>query len=182
VGADRHFQNLTIVDYYNSHVAGTSNELSNYNPGNAVVKAVRNRVPTAFLRQQALGPRATTSETLGLDRIEAWGIADIATWDISDNVTFRTILGYRSFKQLNRFDYDGSSLTFLGFDACATPAQCHTSSPGAPWTVNVEQFTRRAAASGKLFDGKLDYTIGLSCRTRIRPMRTTTTNPASLAA
>jgi iron complex outermembrane receptor protein len=113
------------------------------------------------LRQQALGPRVTTSETLGLDRIEAWGVSDILTWDIADNMTFKTILGYRSFKQLNRFDYDGSSLTFLDFDACEGPATCHTSSPGEPWTVNVEQFSAEPQLQGKLFNDRLTYVLGL---------------------
>jgi iron complex outermembrane receptor protein len=154
-------ENLVIADYYNTHTAGTSNELSNYNPGNTVVKLFGSAVPNAFLRQQALGPRVTTSETFGLDRIEAWGISDIATWDIADNLTFKTILGYRSFKQLNRFDYDGSSLTFLDFDACQFPAQCHTASPDSPWTVNVEQFTAEPQLQGKLFGDRLTYTLGL---------------------
>jgi iron complex outermembrane receptor protein len=154
-------ENLVIADYYNTHTAGTSNELSNYNPGNTLVKLFGNAVPNAFLRQQALGARMTTSETYGLDRIEAWGISDIATWDIAEDLTFKTILGYRSFKQLNRFDYDGSSLTFLGFDACQFPAQCHTASPDSPWTVNVEQFTAEPQLQGKLFGDRLTYTLGL---------------------
>lgn len=154
-------ENLAIFDYYNSHVAGTSNELSNFNPGNTVVKLFGAAVPNAFARQQALGPRATTSETFGLDRIEAWGVADIATWDISDDITVKNIFGFRSFKQLNRFDYDGSSLIFLDFNACQSPAQCHTASPGEPWTVNVNQLSDEPQLQGKLFNEKLVYTLGL---------------------
>ncbi len=155
------FENLAILDYNYTHTAGTSNELSNYNPGNTVVKLMGSAIPNAYLLQQSLGPRQTTSNTFGLDKIEAWGATDIATLDINDSTTFKTILGYRSFKQLNRFDYDGSSLTLLGFDACQGIAQCHTATPGDAWTVSVEQFTAEPQLQGKLFNDRLDYTIGL---------------------
>jgi iron complex outermembrane receptor protein len=153
--------NVAIFDYFYSHTAGTSNELSNYDPYNAVVKLYGGAVPAALALQQSLGPRQTTSNTYGLDVIQSWGVADIATWDVNDNMTARIILGYRNFEQLNRFDYDGSSLSFLGFDACQGPAYCHTASPGNPWTVSVEQFTAEPQLQGKLFDDKFQYTVGL---------------------
>jgi len=40
-------------------------------------------------------------------------------------------------------------------------SDCHTASPGNPYTVSVEQFTAEPQLQGKLFNDRFEYTLGL---------------------
>jgi iron complex outermembrane receptor protein len=153
-------ENLTVVDRYDSHTNGGSNHLANINPFATVPKLLGASLVNALAAQQAVGPYETYSDVQGLDKIEATGVANITTWDPLENLTFRNIFGWRSFKQLNRFDYDGTALKILDFDTCSSPATCHTRSPGDAWSTNVEQYTEEPQIQGKLFGDRLQYTVG----------------------
>ena len=102
----------------------------------------------ALALQQALGPRAVASNVDSLDKIWSWGITDIATTNITPDLTLKNIFGYREFKQLQRLDQDGSALPILG-----------QFSPNG-WQEDVAQYTDEVNVHTKLLDDKLDITAG----------------------
>lgn len=153
-------ENLTVFDIYHTDENGTSNHITNADPKNIVVSLYQGAIQAALAKQQAAGPRTTFGDVMGLDNIDALGVANTTSWDILPDLTFKNIFAYRHFEQLERYDYDGSPITLVDFDTCQTAATCHTSSPGSPNLVNVEQFTEEPQLQGKAFNDALNYTIG----------------------
>lgn len=103
---------------------------------------------TQLANQQNLGPRISQSSVDGLSKSRSWGISNISTLDISDNLTLKNIFGYRRFKQLSRYDMDGTVYPLLDQ---ITPDG---------WTANIRQISEELQLQGKALDGKLDFTVG----------------------
>ncbi len=102
-----------------------------------------------ILKQQAaLGPREVATGNDPLEKYWSWGITDIARWDVSDNITFRNIFGYREFKQLVRSDYDGTILPLIG------------TTPSAGWNINLAQYTDEMQFQGHSFNDSLTWVVG----------------------
>ncbi|SFS10620.1 TonB-dependent receptor [Sphingomonas jatrophae] len=155
------FSNILVADILRSNTNGSSNLLAAVNPAATIPTLFRGAVQAALARQQAAGPRTTFSDTLGADRKRSFGISNITTFELGDNLTLKNIFGYRRFKQLNRFDYDGSALVILNFDTCQSAATCHPADPDQPWTLNVRQFTEEFQIQGQALDNRLKYIVGV---------------------
>jgi iron complex outermembrane receptor protein len=100
--------------------------------------------------QNSLGPRQVYS-TQPLEDLEYhWGLTDIATYDVSDNITLKNIFGYRSDKALESRDYADTSLPLLRV----------TNTDADGWTQNNETFTDEFQIQGKSFGDKLTWITG----------------------
>jgi iron complex outermembrane receptor protein len=111
---------------------------------------------TNFLADQQLrGIRSVRfSPSPGYDRYRSIGVTNITTIDVSDSVSLKNIAGYRAFKQNRTGDADGTPLPIL--DTIATPYwTASTSSP-----PSQEQFSNELQLQAKLFDDRMDFTIG----------------------
>jgi len=102
----------------------------------------------AVALQQALGPREVASDVDAIDKSWSWGFTDIATTNITPDLTLKNIFGYREFKQLLRLDEDGSDLPILD----------ELTKGG--WDEDLAQYTDEINLHAKLLDGKLDVTGG----------------------
>ncbi len=98
--------------------------------------------------QQALGPRQVASDIDAIDKTWSLGFTDIATVNVTPDLTLKNIFGYREFKQLLRLDEDGSALPIL---EAVTPNG---------WDEDLAQYTDEINVHAKLLDGKLDVTAG----------------------
>jgi iron complex outermembrane receptor protein len=138
------FENYLVYDSFYSDNNGTSEILRGANP--AFLGATADQLTTT---QQALGIREEPSDiTNPIDKIYSWGITDIARFDLSDNFTIKNIAGYREFKQLQRWDLDGTPLPLIQFE---TPNG---------WSTYIAQYTEEPQIQGKALGGKLDWTVG----------------------
>ncbi|OCC22967.1 hypothetical protein MB02_14485 [Croceicoccus estronivorus] len=155
------FSNILVADIFRSNTNGSSNSLAAVNSNALVPTLFQGAMEAALAQQEAAGPRTTFSNVDGLDRKRSFGISNITTFEIADGLTLKNIFGYRRFKQVNRFDYDGSALTILHFDVCATSAQCHPRDADEPWGLNIRQVTEELQLQGQLFDNRLKYIVGL---------------------
>lgn len=155
------FSNLLVADMFRSTTNGSSNILAAVNSNALIPTLFGGAVEAALDKQNAAGPRVTFSDTPGINRKRSWGVSNITTWQVSDALTVKNIFGYRRFKQLNRFDYDGSGLVILNFDTCATAASCHPRDADAPWSLNIRQVTEELQLQGQLLDDRLKFIIGL---------------------
>ncbi|MEI9984326.1 MAG: hypothetical protein WDN69_14620 [Aliidongia sp.] len=99
--------------------------------------------------QQALGPRQVASDIDSIDKTWSLGFTDIATVNVTPDLTLKNIFGYREFKQLLRLDEDGSAL----------PDPRGRSRPSG-WDENLAQYTDEVNLHAKALDGKLDITAG----------------------
>jgi iron complex outermembrane recepter protein len=116
-------------------------------PGSVVVYPNPD-LQNAVALQQALGPRQIASDINSIDKSWSWGFTDIATTNITPDVTLKNIFGYREFKQLLRLDEDGSNLPILD-----------QLTPGG-WTENLAQYTDEVNFHVKTLNDKLDVTAG----------------------
>jgi len=155
------FSNLLVADMLRSTTNGSSNVLAAVNSNAVIPKLFGGALEAALARQNAAGPRVTYSDTKGIDRKRSWGLSNITTLQLNDALTVKNIFGYRRFKQLNRFDYDGSGLVVLNFDTCAGAASCHTRDADAPWSLNIRQVTEELQLQGQLLDNRLKFIVGL---------------------
>lgn len=109
--------------------------------------------PTPILENQLAaqnngGPRITLSGVDGVSRTRSWGITNISTVQLGDDLMLKNIAGLRRFKQLSRYDFDGTALPILD----------QTTPDG--WSANLRQISEELQLQGKALDGKLDFTIG----------------------
>jgi iron complex outermembrane recepter protein len=103
----------------------------------------------ALAQQQALGIRKLSSDMVFADRSHNWGVTDILTWDVTDNVTIKNIYGYRRNKTGIANDYSGSSIPIL------------RSMPfGGDYAADMEQTSDELQLQVKSADGKLSWIAG----------------------
>jgi len=152
--------NILVADIFRSTTNGSSNILAAVNPSALIPTLFAGTVQAALAQQKAAGPRVTYSNVDGIDRKRSFGISNITTIEIADGLTFKNIFGYRRFKQLNRFDYDGSALTILHFDTCSNAASCNARDADQPWGLNIRQISDELQFQGQAFDDRLKYIVG----------------------
>lgn len=107
-------------------------------------------LPNQMANQIAGGPRISQSAVDGISKSRGWGITNISTFHISDDMTLKNIFGYRRYKQLSRYDMDGTAYPLLD-----------QVTPDGYWSVNLRQISNETQLQGKAFDGALDYTFGV---------------------
>ena len=106
----------------------------------------------AYALQQSLGPRtvaASFSNDIGKDYF--YGFTDIATWDVSDNITVKNVAGARVSKQLSTIDFTYTGLRVIGN---AYPGNNHG------WDDDSAQYSEELQLQGKSLNGKLDWVLG----------------------
>lgn len=106
-------------------------------------------LPNQLANQIAGGPRIAQSTVDGLSKARGWGITNITTLNLGENLTLKNIFGYRRYKQLSRYDYDGTALPLLD-----------QVTPDGWWSVNLRQISEELQLQGKALDDKLDFTVG----------------------
>ncbi|HLG89302.1 MAG TPA: TonB-dependent receptor [Alphaproteobacteria bacterium] len=156
------FENYLVADDIYSHTNGSSFVLRGYNPCFAFAEgvtlgtcgdnfAIVPNLADYFTEQQQIGPRKVTGEFAGstvgpLDKILHWSISDIATLDVSDDVTLKDIFGYHNFKQLFRL----SESPFGDLDYAQPNG----------WSWNLEAFSEELQLQGKSFNERLTWQAG----------------------
>ena len=163
------FENYIVYDSLYSHTNGTGIELQAINtfrqlPVNGgypnettFVQTFCPALPAPCLLPQQLlaeqakvGPRGTfsTPGLGGLDKTYSYGITDIATYDLTDNIKFKNIFGYRVLKNLLRYDLDGMPLAVIDF---VTPNN---------WNLSNSQYTEEFQFQGNSLGGNLNWIAG----------------------
>jgi iron complex outermembrane receptor protein len=107
-----------------------------------------NGLNAALAQQKALGIRTTAGGVRGLDVTQSSGATDIATWNVTDDITLKNIFGYREYKLLSRVD--GDATPYLLLDQ-ATPSG---------WNTNTAQYSDELQLQGKSFNDALQWTAG----------------------
>ena len=154
------FSNSLVADVLKSDTNGSSNVIAAVNPNAIIPFLFGGALQAALAQQEAAGPRTTFTNVDGIDKKRSFGVSNITSFEIADNLVLKNVFGYRRFKQLNRFDYDGTALTILHFDTCATEATCN-SRDGSPWSLNVRQLSNELQLQGTALDDRLQYIVGL---------------------
>ena len=106
----------------------------------------------ALAQQKALGPRAIIGDDfqkIGKDYF--YGLTDVLTWDITDNLTVKNIAAARIFKQLATDDYTPIGFPILNIGIPGNNQQ---------WNNNEVQYTEEIQLQGKALNDKLTWVVG----------------------
>jgi iron complex outermembrane receptor protein len=143
-------ENYVVVDSLYSHNNGTSQIIRALNYDFFVPFGPATHAYVQYLQanQQKLGIRQEQSDIYGLDKTISQGVTDIFRWDIAEDLTFKTIFAYREYRQLQRWDLDGTPLPLIEYNT-----------PGG-WSNRVSQYTVEPQLQGKALGGRLDWTVG----------------------
>ncbi len=102
--------------------------------------------------QNRLGPRTVNARfSSGIGKDYFYGFTDVATWDITEDLSLKNIASARVFKQLGVDDFTN---TGLGILTIGWPGNNHG------WTDNSAQYTEELQMSGKALGGRLDWRVG----------------------
>lgn len=85
----------------------------------------------------------------GSDRTKTWGVTDIFSAKLSDNLTLRNIFSYARLKNAFTDDSDGSILPYRD-----------TVAPKGTYSTNVDNLTEELQLQGSALDKKLEFTAG----------------------
>jgi iron complex outermembrane receptor protein len=144
------FENYLLYTGYWQDTNGTAVFLHNVNPGFPAIAHLP--VPEALAEQEALGPRAVAGHSgPGIGKDYFYGITDIATWDISDNLTIKNIASAQVTKTLATEDTDGTPLPLISVGDAINPNG---------WVENSVQYTDELQLQGKSLNDRLSWVVG----------------------
>ncbi len=118
-----------------------ANDVSYYS--NALLKQI-------IARQRALGPRQLASDAYFFDQERSLDATNITTWNITDDLLLKNILGYRFERQNQASDFAGSIL----------PLVRNTNTPSDWGEDALQQASDELQLQGTGLGGKLHYILG----------------------
>jgi len=143
------FENYLIASSLYVHQNGTGGNIFAVKPGSLATDAFP--AITAYLTlQNALGPRETELSTAQIDKQWTYGLIDIASFDIDDDLTVKNIAGYL---------VDKNSTGIIDFDD--SPFAIQDLSVPKGWAAASAQYSEELQFTGKSFGDRLQWTGGV---------------------
>jgi iron complex outermembrane receptor protein len=118
--------------------------------GGFALMATTARMNSVLADQIARGPRQTSIDRMLRNRAEDWGITNRTTFELTENITLKNIIAFRSSRANQSVDFDGSSLQTIDilyrFDD--------------KWQIGQQQFTEEFQIQGRIPSANIDYLVG----------------------
>lgn len=159
---------LTVYDFYNEDDGGTPIFLYKINPNGTfnqpAARAARNYQPleTLLAQQQARGMFRVANGVPVYIKVRTHTLANTTSFEISDNITFKNILGYRKVSDDIADDIDGSSNSLHPqrridkSSQFSEEAQLLGSSDHLNWITGLYYFKERGHNQGRSAVGAID--------------------------
>jgi iron complex outermembrane receptor protein len=153
-------ENYTVISFNHANEQGGSAVIAEINRpaviasvtpslGAAGAAALANRLEAELAAQRARSPYINNANEATFDKRRQLFIVNNTSWDVSDNLTVKAILGYMRYKQHVQFDSDGTSLGYAAqLGILPTPLN------------NQRQMSGELQLQGNGFDKKLKWTLG----------------------
>jgi iron complex outermembrane receptor protein len=138
-----------VADYYRARENGIAVFPYDYIPGGAGSAAITGLVigtgyPAAYANQSTLGFHETTASSPGISNMDAAGVSNTTSWDVSDSITLKNIAGWRYSKSRDVVDTDGTSANVITTDGY----------------TKQNQYSEEFQVLGKSLDDKLEWVAG----------------------
>lgn len=149
-------KNLTILDWYRNNYTGDAVVLQSVsaNPSLVDLLGVRPAILSFLAAQKARGPRVVDSDVSpAINRTRRWGLTNRTDIDLTSDIKFTNIFGYRKTDVEYNINTDGVPLLLSTFGAPLT-------SLNAGAINHVEQYTDEVQLAGSAFDNKVDWLVG----------------------
>ena len=147
-------ENYFVYDGYHQQTDGASAVLAKLDPAGFSARFFP-AITALLAQQQALGPRTVVGRSApAYSKAKTWGVTDILSWTISDDVTLKNIAALRTRHAVAPIDMDGTQLPILDVGP-ANDAQL-----ALGWFINERQYTDELQLQGRAFDNNLAWTVG----------------------
>lgn len=157
-------ENLFVVAYDENDMVGRASVLEGFNSSAFVARRMyhaiynqQNQIYDAVERLSTGDKHDIESDLLPRDDIAVWFASNTTTLDLSDTLTFKSILGYREVDYAQAIDGDGTAQPLLGGQTSDT--EVVTRNPPLT-TINTEQYSVELQLLGNAFDGAVDWIAG----------------------
>ncbi|MBA4756460.1 MAG: TonB-dependent receptor [Sphingobium sp.] len=155
------FRNTLIVDYYHNDAVGGASVLTDVLPGpnGLTATGTANAALAQLALQRARGPRVINSDVDAFEKVERFGITNRTEFDLSDDITFINIFGYRRTKIDYYSSVDGLP-TLIADGSGAIPAGLPVTIVGGRQTSDVRQISDEVQLKGSALGNRLDWLVG----------------------
>lgn len=138
-------ENTTTVFYSRAFSGGPGFKMFDpVNPAGLAKATYGAALDAAYARQQTMGDYDVESTINPVSRVRIFGVSDTLTAQLGDNLTFKSVFGYRRTRYIETNDSDGSILPIIE----------------ATNITNIDQFSFEPQLQGKAFDNRLTYILG----------------------
>jgi iron complex outermembrane receptor protein len=121
-----------------------------YAGGGLALVAPTSQIQQILALQQQIGPRKVqTTQPFYVKQID-WGITNKTTYQLTDDITLKNIIAFRSTRHNESFSYDGTKLGFL----------TNTYVTDQSWGTGSDQVTEEFQIQGKARAIKASYIVG----------------------
>src|SRR5579883_570167 len=115
-------------------------------------------ISSVVAQQQQLGVRTELGHSVqGIGKDYLYGFTDVATWDITDDLTLKNIAAARIFKQLATTDDFGAYLPVLNIGNSGPNGALANN---REWGDNSVQYTEEIRLEGKALGSRLSWLVG----------------------
>ena len=159
------FSNLATVSYDANDMVGRYVIPVGFVPGAFVARNVINPLYNqqgqidATIARRAQGAKDNVEGDLKpRDDIKVWFVSNLSEYELNDNLTLKSILGYRDMQLKQAQEADGTTLPLIGNLTSTTELV----TPNPPlYTVEGDQYSVELQLQGEAMDGKLEWINGL---------------------
>lgn len=167
---------IPVLESYNSGAylaASLTNNLHNL-PGISYPSATQGAIDAALARQQARDPWEIETDVDATEYVQNVNVTNISELELTDDVSFKSVLGYRRVKFEIVQEADGTALplsgAYTGTSASGTPFIPTVTFPDyysrvttgvEPTTTEAEQYSAEFQLVGDAFDGDLEWISGI---------------------
>lgn len=137
-----------VAEQFRARENGVAIYAFNYTPGRAsassTTSVINSGYPAVYAAAQRLGWYETTASHLQSSRSDTFSVSNVTTFELSDDITLKSVAGYRYFNAHDITDADGSSANVISTDAAA----------------GGRQYSEELQLQGNSLDEKLDWIVG----------------------
>ncbi|MBV9509391.1 MAG: hypothetical protein JO303_03810 [Caulobacteraceae bacterium] len=152
------FENYTVFSYYKADENGTGDQIAMTAPTvlGGLLGALTGPLATPLLNlaqqevaeNKAYGPRSTSLSNYVFSKRLNLIVSNATTYDLTDDLTLKNILGWVRNKEIQPNDYDGTFLPMVDTDKPQFPL----------W--NTAEYTEELQLQGKSLQSRLNWQIG----------------------
>ncbi len=163
--AGTNFSNLLTVSYDANDMIGRYVIPVGYVPGAFVARNVieplynqQGQIDATIARRAQGAKDNVEGDLKPRDDIRVWFVSNLTEYELNDNLTLKSILGYRDMQLKQAQEADGTTLPLLGNLTSTTELV----TPNPPlYTVEGDQYSVELQLQGEAMDGKLEWINGL---------------------
>lgn len=155
-------ETYTIYQYFHEDTSGMGYRLRGINPagsfGNPAVggsPAIIDRMIQARELLDSMGGHKVINDQLGGQQLETHHISNTTTWELSESLSIKNVIGWRKLHSFGSFDNDGTGILLT-----TSPVNGPIPLFNSQNTLDAKQFSEELQVNGIALDARLNWVAG----------------------